>query len=223
MQTICTSLQTDNHANTSSLNVYRPDALPDAQPAVVGPLVTFNIAACWTVVEGTDVDLGAALESFFSTLLVRMFRLMNAQYALDDRYVACVVASARHLSPFGDVPQKLSVQLRRSLVAARTFYQGLAVGRHVVDRLIPVSCCCSCSSGGGSGCLLFIDKLSPRGGGEMICPRRWQFDGGVSFHRQSGHRGSKNRGGSTSVRGRVRSPHTSGGWRWLSCRQPACL
>ena len=27
MQTICTSLQTDNHANTSSLNVYRPDAL----------------------------------------------------------------------------------------------------------------------------------------------------------------------------------------------------
>ena len=22
---------------------------------------------------------------------------------------------------------------------------------------------------------------------------------------------------------RVRSPHTSGGWRWLSCRQPLCL
>ena len=34
MQTICTSLQTDNHTNTSSLNVYRPDALPDAQPTV---------------------------------------------------------------------------------------------------------------------------------------------------------------------------------------------
>ena len=32
MQTICTSLQTDNHTNTSSLNVYRPDALPDTQP-----------------------------------------------------------------------------------------------------------------------------------------------------------------------------------------------
>jgi len=27
MQTICTSLQTDNHTNTSSLNFYRPDAL----------------------------------------------------------------------------------------------------------------------------------------------------------------------------------------------------
>ena len=33
----------------------------------------------------------------------------------------------------------------------------------------------------------------------------------------------KNRGGSTSVRGRVRSPHMSGSRRWLSCRQPACL
>jgi len=31
-QITCTSLQTDNHASTSSLNIYRPDALPDAQP-----------------------------------------------------------------------------------------------------------------------------------------------------------------------------------------------
>jgi len=34
MQTICTLLQTDNHTSTSSLNVYRLDALPDAQPRV---------------------------------------------------------------------------------------------------------------------------------------------------------------------------------------------
>ena len=34
IQTICTSLQTDNHTNTSSLNFYRLDALPDAQPTV---------------------------------------------------------------------------------------------------------------------------------------------------------------------------------------------
>jgi len=34
MQTISTSLQTDNHNNTPSLNFYRPDALPDAQPTV---------------------------------------------------------------------------------------------------------------------------------------------------------------------------------------------
>jgi len=29
---VCTSLQTDNHANTPPLSFYRPDALPAAQP-----------------------------------------------------------------------------------------------------------------------------------------------------------------------------------------------
>ena len=34
MQTVCTSLQTDNHTNTSSLGFFcRSDALPDTQPA----------------------------------------------------------------------------------------------------------------------------------------------------------------------------------------------
>jgi len=32
MQIICISLQTDNHASTSPLSFYRPDALPAAQP-----------------------------------------------------------------------------------------------------------------------------------------------------------------------------------------------
>jgi len=29
---VCTSLQTDNHASTTPLSFYRPDALPAAQP-----------------------------------------------------------------------------------------------------------------------------------------------------------------------------------------------
>ena len=46
-------------------------------------------------------------------------------------------------------------------------------------------------------------------GGQTICPRGWIFQkrGSTSV------RESKNRGGSTSVRGRVRSAHISGGWR----------
>ena len=32
MQIICTLLQTDNHASTSPLSLYRPDALPVTQP-----------------------------------------------------------------------------------------------------------------------------------------------------------------------------------------------
>jgi len=32
VQTICTSIQTDNHTNTRHAIFYRPDAFPDAQP-----------------------------------------------------------------------------------------------------------------------------------------------------------------------------------------------
>ena len=56
------------------------------------------------------------------------------------------------------------------------------------------------------------NKVSTPGSGETICPQPMAVR-------------SKNRGRSTrtSVRGPVRSPHISGGRRWLSCRRPACL
>jgi len=34
MQIICTLLQTDNHASTSSLNFYRSEALPNTEPTM---------------------------------------------------------------------------------------------------------------------------------------------------------------------------------------------
>jgi len=44
MQTVCTSLQTDNHTNTSSLNFHKPDALPDAQPTLSKqPICLINV------------------------------------------------------------------------------------------------------------------------------------------------------------------------------------
>jgi len=88
---------------------------------------------------GTDLDLGTAIDSFFGTLMQRMFLLINAQYAFNDDYLECVRNSVDNLAPFGDVPQKLSIQLKRSLIAARTFHQGLMIGRQVVDAVITVS------------------------------------------------------------------------------------
>lgn len=38
----------------------------------------------------------------------------------------------KDLKPFGDVPQKLSVQIKRSFVATRTFAQALNVAKDVV-------------------------------------------------------------------------------------------
>jgi len=48
VQTICTSLQTDNHTSTPSLNFYRPDALPDHATNIVEALKTnFKPSACF--------------------------------------------------------------------------------------------------------------------------------------------------------------------------------
>ena len=54
MQTIGTSLQTDNHTNTSSLNFYRPGALPDAQPTVSEHWRHNNILLGWTNNNNND-------------------------------------------------------------------------------------------------------------------------------------------------------------------------
>jgi len=61
MQTICTSLQTDNYTNTPPLNFYRLDALPDAQPTsesysakIIRTLLETNWrepANCWMPVK----------------------------------------------------------------------------------------------------------------------------------------------------------------------------
>ena len=72
MQTICTSLQTDNHTNTLSLNFYRPDALPDAQPTVQKHCAALtHIPILWTLASilsqasaklSSTTDFAAALQ-----------------------------------------------------------------------------------------------------------------------------------------------------------------
>ena len=45
----------------------------------------------------------------------------------------------RSLQPFGDVPQKLSQQLRQSFVATRTFNQALSNGKKILNKIVKVS------------------------------------------------------------------------------------
>lgn len=47
----------------------------------------------------------------------------------------CVNTHMKELKPFGDVPKKLSVQVKRSFVATRTFTQALNVGRDVIAKM----------------------------------------------------------------------------------------
>ena len=89
--------------------------------------------------KGHDINLMDALDNFFSILLQKMFELINAQYTFDQNYLQCVTEHMDDLKPFGDVPQKLSVQVKRAFIAARTFVQGLAIGRDVVLAVSKVS------------------------------------------------------------------------------------
>ena len=45
----------------------------------------------------------------------------------------------KELQPFGDVPKKLTEQLRRSFVATRTFAQALLEGKQTVNKILKVS------------------------------------------------------------------------------------
>lgn len=89
--------------------------------------------------KGHDINLLDALDNFFSTLMQKMFQLMNAQYTFTQEYLQCVTERMDDLKPFGDVPQKLSMQVKRAFVAARTFVQGLAIGRDVILAVSKVS------------------------------------------------------------------------------------
>jgi hypothetical protein len=54
--------------------------------------------------RGGSINLTDALDNFFSTLLQKMFQLLNAQYYLDELYLSCVSDAMEELKPFGDVP-----------------------------------------------------------------------------------------------------------------------
>lgn len=51
----------------------------------------------------------------------------------------CVSQHMKELKPFGDVPDKLSVQIKRSFVATRTYGQALATAAEVSKRILTVS------------------------------------------------------------------------------------
>lgn len=88
---------------------------------------------------GADLNLLDVMDTFFSNLYTRMFILLNQPYEFDQTYLQCVSQYMDELKPFGDVPQKLSLQVKRSFIAARTFVQALAVGRDILNAVAEVS------------------------------------------------------------------------------------
>uniref|UniRef100_UPI00358F2A21 glypican-6-like n=1 Tax=Myxine glutinosa TaxID=7769 RepID=UPI00358F2A21 len=79
-----------------------------------------------------------SLSDFWQQLLERMFRLLNPHYKFNDAYMECVAKHAERLRPFGEVPRRLRSQLGPTMVVARAFVQGLALGREVATRALQV-------------------------------------------------------------------------------------
>uniref|UniRef100_A0A3Q4BWM4 Uncharacterized protein n=1 Tax=Mola mola TaxID=94237 RepID=A0A3Q4BWM4_MOLML len=88
---------------------------------------------------GGNVNLEEMLNDFWSRLLERMFTLLNSQYVITEDYLECISKYTDQLKPFGDVPKKLKAQVTRAFIAARTFVQGLSVGREVAQRVSKVT------------------------------------------------------------------------------------
>ncbi|XP_059621273.1 glypican-4 [Phlebotomus argentipes] len=84
------------------------------------------------------VDLSEAMDSFFNTLYQKMFTVLNSQFTFDDKYLGCVSEHMKQLKPFGDVPDKLSVQIKRSFVATRTYAQSLATAADIVKNMMNI-------------------------------------------------------------------------------------
>lgn len=88
--------------------------------------------------KGT-VDLNDAMDNFFNTLYQKMFTVLNSQYNFDNKYLECVGEHMKEMRPFGDVPQKLGVQIKRSFVATRAFSQALTVSSNVLKNMQSLS------------------------------------------------------------------------------------
>lgn len=82
-----------------------------------------------------SVNLDDIMDHFFNTLYQKMFTVLNSQYNFDAKYLVCVGDNMKEMRPFGDVPQKLGVQIKRSFVATRSFSQALAIGADVIKKM----------------------------------------------------------------------------------------
>ncbi|KAF4087401.1 hypothetical protein AMELA_G00095100 [Ameiurus melas] len=95
---------------------------------------------------GGNVNLEETITEFWTRLMERMFQLLNSQYDINDDYMECVNKHMDDLKPFGDVPKKVTSQVSRAFVVARSFVQGLGFGQGVATNASKVNMSAECVS-----------------------------------------------------------------------------
>ncbi|KAK3733936.1 hypothetical protein QZH41_009585 [Actinostola sp. cb2023] len=94
--------------------------------------------------NGKNLDLGQVMNGFFANLMRQMFQLLNSKYKFTKVYLDCVTRFMDDLKPFGDMKDKLTLQVKRSFVAARAFVYGLNVGHSVLRQLQAITASRGC-------------------------------------------------------------------------------
>ncbi|KAG7279336.1 hypothetical protein CRUP_019032 [Coryphaenoides rupestris] len=84
---------------------------------------------------GGNVNMDEMFNDFWTRLLERMFQMLHSQYRFGEDYLECLNKYSEQLRPFGDTPKKLKPRVTKAFIAARTFVQGLMVGREVASRV----------------------------------------------------------------------------------------
>ncbi|XP_067142875.1 glypican-6-like [Centruroides vittatus] len=94
-----------------------------------------------------SISLADALENFFQQLYKKMYQVINGQYTFGEGHLNCIADYLDEMKPFGDVPKKLTLEVKRSFTATRTFVQALAIGRDVVKNMLEVLPSDDCNRG----------------------------------------------------------------------------
>jgi len=120
-------------------------ALYDTFPSLYGELYTQKMKVFKDLYSelrryyrGSNINLEEALNEFWTRLLERLFKLMNAQYHITDEYLDCMVKHAEQHKPFGEVPRDLKLKATRAFIVARSYAQGFLVGSDVVKKVSQV-------------------------------------------------------------------------------------
>lgn len=85
------------------------------------------------------VGLTKSMENFFQRLYQKIFQVANSNRAFAPAYLECVSEQMTNLKPFKDAPEKLIIDIRHALVAARTFNQALNSAMDIIKNIITVS------------------------------------------------------------------------------------
>ncbi|XP_023242685.1 glypican-6-like [Centruroides sculpturatus] len=91
------------------------------------------------------INLDKAMVHFFQRLYKKMFQVLNSQYQFSESYLKCIGAYMDDMKPFGDIPDKLTVEIKKSFIAIRAFVQALRIGHEVAKNMLKAELALECS------------------------------------------------------------------------------